>query len=78
MQRLNAEQNVTQATSELEYARKLANRGYVTRYEVQRRERELRDFERALALAEEKLKILEMPDQSGVDQDDSPQKHNDR
>jgi multidrug resistance efflux pump len=56
---VKAQQAVDQASRELDYARKLANRGYTSKYEVQRRERVLRDLERELEIAQQKLKLFE-------------------
>ena len=56
---LNTQQKVTQARRELDHNRKLEQRGFVPKYELQRSDRRLRDLERAYEIAKEKVRVLE-------------------
>lgn len=51
---INANQVLAQANRELEYIKKLASRGFATKFEVQRCERHVRVAERAVELAKSK------------------------
>ena len=64
---MNAEQDLVQAERELEYIKKLASKGFSTKYEVQRVERLVRFKERAVELTKQKLAAFETYDPMSIE-----------